>query len=140
MKKSLSAVVLLCTLFVLFACSDPAADSERITALEAEVRALRLKSEAWEKTVKKELALVRKNLESIQTLLENGTSRESDPGDNELSAPSAEQELDEKAKSFVNENLARLMELTRKLLDNMEQELDERLNETKQTPPQGDEI
>lgn len=140
MKKSISIAVLLCILFVLFACSGPAADSERLAAVEVELKALKLKFEARDTTIREELALVRKNLENIQALLEIDKSRDAVSEDEESSSPSLEQELDEKAKSFVNENLARLMELTRKLLDNMEQELDERFNEKTQTPPQGDEI
>nr|WP_321259674.1 hypothetical protein [uncultured Pseudodesulfovibrio sp.] len=140
MKKSIVSTTLLCFMFALFACSGPVADSERLAAVEVELKALKLKAEARDKAIKEELALVRKNLENIQALLEIDESRDAVTEDKESSSPSIEQELDEKAKSFVNENLARLMELTRKLLDNMEQELDERFNEKEQTPPQGDEI
>jgi len=140
MKKFVLAAVLLCVLFALFACSGPAADSERLAALEAEVKALQLKAEARDKAVKEELALVRKNLENIQALLEIDKSRGAIAGKEESSDPPTDQELDDKAKSFVNENLGRLMELTRKLLDKMEQELDEQFNDMKKTPPQGDEI
>lgn len=139
MKKSIATTVLLCVLLVLFACSGPAADSERLAAVEVELKALKLKSEARDKAIREELASVRKNLENIQALLEIDKSCGAIT-EEESSSPTIEQELDEKAKSFVNENLARLMELTRKLLDNMEQELDERFNEKTQTPPQGDEI
>ncbi|XXJ21356.1 hypothetical protein ACR42D_17825 [Desulfovibrio caledoniensis] len=123
----------------LFACGGPSPEAERIDALEAEVKALRQEAGERDKAFRAELAQVRENLEHIRSLLEQGgvsdKSGEADSG----GAPT-DKELDDKAKSFVGENLDRLMELTRKLLDKMESELDDKPQATEEPPVKGDQI
>lgn len=109
---------------------------DRLTALEKDVAALKERNAAD----REELALVRKNLEAIRELLELDRERAAAPEPGSGDAPD-EEELDAKAKSFVNENLKRLMDVTKKLLDKMEKELDEQLDKMKEpAPPQGTEI
>ncbi|MCJ2165691.1 MULTISPECIES: hypothetical protein [unclassified Pseudodesulfovibrio] len=139
MKKSVLLVLVLALLF-LCACDGPGADPQRLEALEAEVAALRQEVKQRDQAFKDELIVVRKNLENIQKLLEVDESRAKIREEAESGIPSADKELDDKAKSFVDENLDRLLELTRKMLDKMEKEFDEHLKGNKETPPQGDEI
>lgn len=125
----------------LFACSGPGPDADRVDALEAEVNALKRESAARDKALREELARVSENIEDIRALLATGrggdeAAREPEPG-----APPSDEDLDAKAKSFVGENLDRLMELTRKLLDKMESELDDNTPPDAGEPPaKGDEI
>jgi hypothetical protein len=124
----------------LFACSGPGPEADRLDALEAEVQALRQEAGERDKAFADELARVRENLEGIRALLkENGapgkTGTDAGPGD----APT-DKELDAKAKSFVGENLDRLMDLTRKLLDKMESELDDTPQAAEEPPAKGDQI
>lgn len=136
-KNTLAALALaVMVLIAVPGCSG--SDESRLSALEDEVKALRQEAEARDNAYRKELAQVRKNLETIQELLKI------DKGRSQLeqgkSAPS-EEDLDAKTKSFMNKNLDRLLDLTRKLLDKMEKELDEQLQDMKKpAPPQGDEI
>ncbi|BDQ33986.1 hypothetical protein JCM14722_15280 [Pseudodesulfovibrio portus] len=121
-------------LFTSLGCTP--SDEDRLSALEAEVAALKERSLAS----REELAQVRKNLEAIQDLLKLDRDRARLEQD-ENTAPPSDEELDAKAKSFVDKNLDRLMEVTKKLLDKMEKELDEQLEKMNEpTPPQGDEI
>ena len=141
MKKNISVVLLLMTLLIVPACSGEAPDAQRLTALEAEVKALKQETEVRDKVVREELALVRRNLENIRALLEiDRDTITPGPGVPPESPSSGDQDLDKKAKTFVDENLNRLMEMTRKLLDKMEKELDEHLKKTEPAPPQGDQI
>jgi hypothetical protein len=132
--KRLAAFVLV---LALFACSGPGPDADRIQALEAEVKALRQEAGERDKVFRGELARVRENLDQIRSMLEAGRG----PGeDAESGGAPTDKELDDKAKSFVGENLDRLMDLTRKLLDKMESELDETPRTTGEPPAKGDEI
>ncbi|MEZ7198360.1 hypothetical protein [Pseudodesulfovibrio karagichevae] len=134
--KRLAAFALV---LALFACSGQGPEAKRLEALEAEVKALRQEAGEREKAFQEELAQVRKNLEDIRSLLENGAGRDTAGGAAESGAPT-DKELDDKAKSFVGENLDRLMELTRKLLDKMESELDDKPQATEEPPVKGDQI
>jgi len=142
----LAALILFC--FAIAACAQdatkaPSSDPERLTALETEVKALKLEATAREAAFKKELGLIRKNLEGIRALMEVEKGR-ADALDSPKEEPQTEGDklddaLNNKAKSFVNENLDRLLEITKKLLDKMEQELDKQTEEP-ETKPDGNEI
>jgi len=142
--KKIILVVLGLMVFGIVACSSgDSGTSDRLAALEAEVKALKLEAQVREKSFRGELAQIRKNLEGIQELLHVEKGR-ADALDAPAPAPkedSLDEELDTKAKSFVNENLDRLLEITKKLLDKMEQELDEQMKK-EETPqaPEGDQI
>jgi len=145
--KKIVLVVLGLMLFGLFACSsgdDVALD--RLAALETEVKALKLEAQVREKAFRDELAQIRKNLEGIQDILKvekgrAGVMDKPEVVDPEADEDSLDRELDFKAKSFVSENLDRLLEITKKLLDKMERELDEQMKkEETPIPPEGDEI
>lgn len=143
MKKMIVIMVGL-ILFGLTACSSgDGADSDRLAALEVEVKALKLEAQNREKTFREELAQIRMNLEGIQDLLkvEKGRADVMDQPAPKAEGEDLDNELDTKAKSFVNENLDRLLAITSKLLDKMEKELDEQMKEM-ETPkaPEGDEI
>jgi len=132
--KRLAAFVLV---LALFACTGPGPDADRIQALEAEVKALRQEAGERDKVFRGELARVRENLDEIRSVLEAGRGSGEDA---ESGGAPTDKELDDKAKSFVGENLDRLMDLTRKLLDKMESELDETPRTTGEPPAKGDEI
>ncbi|OIQ49596.1 hypothetical protein BerOc1_01521 [Pseudodesulfovibrio hydrargyri] len=134
--KRLAAFVLI---LALFACGGPSPEAERIDALEAEVKALRQEAGERDQAFRAELAQVRENLEHIRSMLEKGAVPDGAAGDADSGAPT-DKELDDKAKSFVGENLDRLMELTRKLLDKMESELDDKPQSTEEPPVKGDQI
>ena len=90
---------------------------------------------------REELAQVRKNLEAIQDLLKLDQGRARLGEGEESETPPSGDDLDSKAKDFVEKNLDRLLELTKKLLDKMERELDEQFDKMKKPdPPHGDEI
>lgn len=136
------ATALLLIALVLGACSSGSPSDERLAALEAEVAELKAQARAGEKRFMEELAQIRTNLEAIRGLVEVEQRRAE-----AMDAPSAEGEsgdaldkdIDTKAKSFVSENLDRLLAITKKLLDKMEQELDERMKEPA-PEPEGDRI
>ncbi len=149
MKKTTIQYTVLSLLFalalVLPGCSSDkvSSDPERLATLEAEVKALKLEAQAREVTFKKELAMLGKSLEGIRTLIEVEKHR-ADALDTPKPAPFTEgekldDELDMKAKSFVNENLDRLLDITKKLLDKMEMELDEQMQRNL-PEPEGDKI
>ncbi len=137
-------VLVLAAACLLAGCSsDSSGTADRLIALEAEVQALKTEARAREKAFREELAMIRVNLDGIQSLLEVEKGRaealdkpkditKGDTGD-------LDEQIDTKAKTFVKENLDRLLAITKKLLDKMERELDER---TKEQPPapKGDEI
>ncbi|WP_319583013.1 hypothetical protein [uncultured Pseudodesulfovibrio sp.] len=135
--KRLAACVLV---LALFACSGPGPEAKRLDALEAEVKALRKEAGERDKAFRAELARVSENLEGIRSLLEKNGAPGKDAGQADSSGAPTDEELDNKAKSFVDENLDRLMELTRKLLDKMESELDDKPQATEEPPATGDQI
>lgn len=143
--RSALAVLLL---LALCGCNPPSAekgrdDAARIDALEAEVLALRREGAERDKRFSDELGRVRENLENIRALLEIDHARSGSgdaPGKSGSGEPPTDEELDAKAKTFVGENLDRLLDLTRKLLDRMESELDDKLTETGEPPVGGNEI
>lgn len=143
--KTIALVTLALALFSMTACSGDGADSARLTALEAEVKVLKQEAQAREKAFREELAQIRMNLEGIQDLLKIEKKRSAVMDDQENEPQTEEdklnQELDTKAKSFVSENLDRLLAITKKLLDKMEKELDEQMKQHEEQPaPEGDEI
>jgi len=135
--KRLAAFVLV---LALVACNGPGPEAKRLDALEAEVKALRQEAGEREKAFRAELVQVRKNLESIRSMLEKETGSGKAGGAAGSGTAPTDKELDDKAKSFVGENLDRLMELTRKLLDKMESELDRKPQATEEPPAKGDQI
>lgn len=115
------------------------ADSGRLDALEAEVQALKAESAAREAMVRQELAQIRKNLDGIRKLIELDKARPGTSGtaqsDAEAKKDALDDDLDIKAKSFVSENLDRLLDITKKLLDKMESEIDEQMKKTEPDAP-----
>ncbi|NDV18104.1 hypothetical protein GO013_01560 [Pseudodesulfovibrio sp. JC047] len=140
MKKSVPVITILSMIFALCACSESSVDTSRIEALESEVKALRHTVDSRDSVVKDELVRLRQSLENIEALIEGGAVLEPRAEKNEDIPATSEEALDEKARSFVNDSLARLMDLTGQLLDDMERELDERLTEKEEAPIHGDEI
>ena len=134
---------LLLTTVLLAGCSSESpGTSDRLDALEKEVKALKAEAGAREKALREELAMIRVNLDGIQSMLEVEKGRAEAP--EKSSEPEGEEgdldsQIDIRAKTFVKENLDRLLAITKKLLDKMEQELDKATEE--ETPePKGDEI
>lgn len=129
---------------LLTGCSSESQEtSQRLTALEAEVKALRAEAGAREKALREELAMIRVNLDGIQSMLEVEKGRAEAKAAPEA-APQGDgaeldKQIDTKAKTFVKENLDRLLAITKKLLDKMERELD-RQDEKQSEAPSGDEI
>ena len=135
-------LLLALSLFALGGCtSEPqGADSGRLAALEAEVAALKAKSVAQEAAFRQELAQIRKNLEGIRSLiaLDKERAKVDDTATPEVEAQKdkLQDDMDIKAKTFVNENLDRLLDITKKLLDKMETEIDEQMKKTAPPAPQ----
>ncbi len=132
-------LVLTCGLMAGCASETPSGYSDRVGALEAEVKVLKSEAKAREKAFREELALIRKNLESIRALMEVGQAGGTVQPKAKLDAvpedqtgtegDSLDEQIDTQAKTFVKENLGRLLEITKKLLDKMEFELDKQLKE-----------
>ena len=137
---SVMAIVLAVTL--LAGCPSQSVDvdalQERITALESSLETLRQEGKARDQELKEELSLLRTNLDAIRELMQLEQERPGQLGQNGTTDESPGG-LDDKAKSFVEKNLNRLMDLTRKLLDKMEKELDKQL-EQPAPAPEGREI
>ncbi len=139
----MALALLLCAAFAMGGCSsDSGKDSERLTALEEEVKQLRVDVLEQDMRFKDELTQIRKNLEGIRGLIQVEKKRaealepsqsEGDSGDN------FDENINNKAKSFVSENLDRLLDITKKLLDKMEMELDQQMEKTA-PKPKGEEI
>lgn len=138
MRHLAPPALLLALLLALAACGQ-GPEADRIDALEAEVKALRQEAGERDKAYREELAQVRRNLEDIQALLKTERSRDKTGADTDADKAPTDEELDAKAKSFVDENLDRLLDLTRKLLDKMESEMGPS-GDKSATPPKGDEI
>ena len=140
MHKIIAPILCLC---LLWGCSGQGVvqDTEarqRIETLENEVKTLREQGAERDKAIREELSKIRATLESISAVLEVERGRAGlDQG---KPRTPLDKELDAKAKSFVDENLDRLMDLTRKMRDKMEKEFDEHLKQSEETPPQGDQI
>lgn len=131
-------------------------DGDRVVALEAEVAALRQEMRARDEALRGELAVIRQNLDGVREALragadEPGTGRaKAGPGADAPQAPEKERdalddELDTKAKTFVRDSLDRLLAITRKLLDRMDSELENRNDPSDKGSPapdgtQGDRI
>lgn len=134
------SALLLFILFVAGCAAQPdQADSGRLAALEAEVAALKAANAEQNAMFRQELAQIRKNLEGIRQLIELDKVRPkasaADESDAEAKKDALRDDLDIKAKSFVSENLDRLMDITKKLLDKMETEIDEHMQKTEPEAP-----
>ena len=123
-------------------------DGERFAALEAEVKALREDNAARDESLREELARLRTTLAAIEELLELQTGQ---PLTKSPEAPAEEsgeepgqgigEDIDAKARGFIQKNLDRLMDLTTKLLDRMEQELEKEMPQNRPAPqPEGAQI
>ena len=122
--------------------SEPAGTSDRLDTLENEVRALKAEAGAREKALREELAQIRVNLDGIQSMLEVEKGRAEAPDKSEAQdgeEGDLDSQIDTKAKTFVKENLDRLLAITKKLLDKMERELD-KATEEEADEPEGDRI
>jgi hypothetical protein len=115
--------------------SSGAPESERVRALEARLEALGAEVRSRDEALRGELEAIRTSLDEVRDLLRNPV-RPGEPAEGAPRADGREQnsqreqdrlddELDTKAKTFVNESLDRLLEITKKLLDRMSGELDE---------------
>jgi Skp family chaperone for outer membrane proteins len=110
-------------------------EGDRVRALEARLEALRAEVRSRDEALRGELEAIRKSLDEVRDLLRNpakpgGPAEGAPRADGQESDSQREQdrlddELDTKAKTFVNESLDRLLEITKKLLDRMSGELDE---------------
>ncbi|BCS88723.1 hypothetical protein [Pseudodesulfovibrio sediminis] len=143
MKNETFLTTLILALLILLGLSACKGDDEskRLAALEAEVASLKSEMAARNDEFKAELVRIRKNLEGIESLLKIDKKRTEIKEGEQSGESTSDEELDAKAKSFVNENLDRLMDLTRQMLDSMEKELDEQMDKLNTpTPQQGDEI
>jgi type III secretory pathway component EscV len=129
-------------LFGLAACSGGESETQnRLTVLEKEVRELKLEALAREKIFREELALIRKNLEGIQGILKMDKRRAEALDSPTVEEKDSENDINAKAKSFVNESLDRLLDITKKLLDKMEREFDEQMKkEDIPKAPEGDQV
>ncbi|WP_319469444.1 hypothetical protein [uncultured Pseudodesulfovibrio sp.] len=144
----LAVAVLTCMLLAGCSSGGSSGDtSDRLAALEAGVEKLKAETKVRDDALREELALVRKNLESIRSLLEagqGGTAVKPEAGSGsspELEGDALDEAIDTKAKTFVKENLDRLLAITKKLLDKMELELDRQMEkDTQPAPPEGDKI
>ncbi|QGY39742.1 hypothetical protein GM415_06285 [Pseudodesulfovibrio cashew] len=145
MKKHIIAtVVLVCALaagLLLAGCPSepsPEAREKRLAAMEAELAALKDEAKARDVEIKKELGLLRENLDSIRDILSVEQQRSELMDQNRTMGQSLD-ELNDKAKTLARESMDRLMELTKELLDKLEKKMDEQT--TKPAPaPEGREI
>jgi len=151
MMKNNAIILLFAGLLFVTGCSFDSAsdgDRERLAALEKEVLTLKQSLKERETVMKEELASIKLSLEAIRKIVEMESERAKafdadkhgeDASEGTPAPESSEQDLNDKAKTFVDKNLDRLMDLTQKLLDKMEKELDKRLNDDPPAP-QGDQI
>lgn len=113
-------------------------DSDRLAALEAEIAGLKAEARARENALKRELALIRSNLDHITEMLKVREQAEalppSTPGE------TVDEAIEDAKKSF-RKNVDRLADVTKKLLDKMEKEIDEHMKKLAPEPkPKGEEI
>jgi hypothetical protein len=111
-------------------------------ALETEVESLRQEMRARDEALRDELAVIRRNIDGVRDALA-ALGADSSPAPSPSAKPAApdapatpdaaeaerdalDNELDVKAKTFVKESMDRLLEITKKLLDRMDQELEKR--------------
>jgi Skp family chaperone for outer membrane proteins len=115
--------------------SPPHADTRRIEALEKEVNALRNEAASRDEALRKELSLIRESLDTMSALVKQHKAPAAAKKDDEK----LEEAIDTKAKTFVNDSLDRLLDITRKLLDKMNKELNDSMT-TDPPAPEGDHI
>lgn len=140
-------LLLLLSILVIGGCaSEPSSssmsktDSGRLAALEAEVATLKAKGVEQETAFRAELAQIRKNLEGIRELInidrERANLGAAENAERDAEKNKLQDDMDIKAKSFVNENLDRLLDITKKLLDKMESEIDKQMDKKPDAPQQ----
>lgn len=147
----MTATLLILLAFAIAGCAEdtpssiPASSAykDKIAALEAEIASIKEQAMAREEAMKQELAALRANFDHIQGLLqaEKERTQTQPPVTPEDGQPGSQpdENIEEKAKQFFNENLDKLVDGTKKLLDQMEKEIDEQMK--KLTPaPKGEEI
>ncbi len=132
MKAYVLSMVMLC----LFACGCSAQEPERLSPsgdgewgqmqermdrLEREVKALQAGNRDTLAAIRRDLDLVRTQLETLGELLR----KQGIP--DKQSVPEAD--LDESARSFAQDSLKRMLDLSRKLMKKLEKELDKSLKE-----------
>ncbi|KAB1441677.1 hypothetical protein [Pseudodesulfovibrio senegalensis] len=133
MKTYVLSMVMLC----LFACGCSAQDSEGLSAsgpgseygqmqqrmdqLERKVKALQAENRETLSAIRRDLDVVRAQLTALSELLGQAELPESG------SAP--DEDLDKSARSFAKDSLKRMLDLSRKLMQKLENELDKSLNQ-----------
>lgn len=133
--------LILATLIGLGGCSGetgssiPSGDKDRLSSLEQQVAELKAEAAAREERMKTELGLIRKNLQHIQTMLQ----LRDESSDALRSQPSEKGDELNQAKERFQESLDRLVDVTKKLLDKMEKEIDEQMKKLAPAP-KGEEI
>lgn len=140
------SALLLVALLGLAGCADDTPSSvpsssvqaDRLTALEAEVATLKEEAITREAAMKEELALIRQNLEHIQSMLAIEKESEKVMKTPPPSDDSVDKELED-AKTSFKESLDRMVDVTKKLLDKMEKEIDEQMKKLSPAP-EGEEI
>ena len=139
-KHSTKFTLLMVTLTVTLLLGGCSSDSneKRLTALEAEVAALKAQNMKQAAAFKKELGQIRKNLDGIHDILALDKVRpktQDSASSMQKEKDQLDDELDVKAKNFVSENLDRLLGITKKLLDQMENEIDEHMKKNASEAP-----
>jgi len=141
-KGHILAAAALAILLGLSACGpaprERDGDSDRVSALEAEVAALREEMRARDEALRDELSLVRRGIDAVREALRaDAALGKAVPGSAPAPGPDAatggdearealDDELDIKARTFVKESLDRLLGITRKILDRLDSELEKR--------------
>lgn len=136
MKKTFIAV---CALLVLAACSSAEGEkqADTITMLTQRIERLEKKTNSLERGLdeaRQGLAAIEEGLAVMRekgVRVETSPDRDGSPVDDKTVT---KEELDEKARSFAGESLDRMLDLSRTVLDKIEQELQSMENENRSAP------
>lgn len=136
----LVTTVCLAVLLLAGGCSqEPDAVQGRLQAIEAELAVIKAAGEEREAQLRHELSMINKNLETMRALIELDMQRAEEGTASDDSVKDDAETLEGRTRTFVNENLDRLMDLTKKLIEKMEKEIDE-ARSPKEVEPEGDTI
>lgn len=98
--------------------SDSAAVDQRMDRLEKRLDALETGNRA-------DMAKLTREVAGLREALEKALTSEPIPGESADRSP--DRDLDEAAREFARENMEKMLDLTRRILDRLEREVDERL-------------